>query len=173
MAFPPLTKTDLSQFSGRPETSFKPYVDEALRQAVLLFRIATHRTDFPVEQDGADLARNAILDMADWIYLQQAHRKVAASPFTSESIGSYSYSKQVQAVRRGDDTGVMWFDLAVRELAIESEDDRVVSGSIGVFERDLAMARELDGNKSWALGPADIEPGPWGGSYGAYRVPQG
>jgi hypothetical protein len=116
--YPTLTKKELAAFSGRPEQSYTKYSDQALLQATMLFKIGTCLAALPDNQTEQDLARLAILSMADSIFLSQAYQKAAASPFSSESIGSYSYSKAASAVSKGGTTGIMWFDLAVQQMSV-------------------------------------------------------
>lgn len=115
MLMPP-TVAELAAFSGRESNTFGQFASEALAQATLLFYLATELESYPTNASQAQLAKYGILDMADKIYLSQPYQEAAASPFQSETIGSYSYSKTVSAVKRGDSTGVMWFDMAVNKL---------------------------------------------------------
>lgn len=115
MLVPP-TVADLAVFTGRESNTFGQFATEALSQATLLFYLATDIPDYPDDASLAQLARYGILDMADKIYLSQPYQEASASPFQSETIGSYSYAKAVAAVKKGDSTGVMWFDLAVNKL---------------------------------------------------------
>ncbi len=110
------TVAELATFSGRATNTFTSYAVEALAQATLLFYLATDLDDYPTDANLAKLAKNGIMDMADKIYLGQPHKQAAASPYQSETIGSYSYSKAAASVKKGDATGVMWFDLAVNKL---------------------------------------------------------
>jgi hypothetical protein len=135
MTLAPPTVADLATFTGRSSNAFGQYVYQALDQATLLFYLATDRTEYPSDSNLAMLAKNGILEMADKIYLSQPFQEAMASPFQSETIGSYSYSRTVAAVKKGDATGVMWFDLAVNKL--KSEDTAIgASGSIVGMEYD-------------------------------------
>jgi hypothetical protein len=134
MLVPP-TVVELANFTGRSSSSFGQYAVQALAQSTLLFQLATELTTFPEELALSTLAKNGILDMADKIYLNQPYRETTATPFQSETIGSYSYSKAVSAVKKGDSTGVMWFDLAVNKLKL-SGSGIVGSGSISGMEYD-------------------------------------
>jgi hypothetical protein len=116
MALVPPTVAELAIFTGRQSDTFSDFAVQALAQATLLFYLATELSAYPNTPELEQLARNGILDMADNIYLSQDYREDMASPYQSESIGSYSYSKAIKAVRKGDATGIMWFDLAVNKL---------------------------------------------------------
>lgn len=110
------TVADLATFKGRESNSFSAFATEALDQATLLFYLATGIEEYPEDVSLARLAKYGILDMADNIYLSQPYQEALASPYQSETIGSYSYSKTVKAVKKGDATGITWFDMAVNKL---------------------------------------------------------
>jgi hypothetical protein len=116
MSLAPPTVADLAAFTGRDSNTFTNYAPTALDQATLLFYFATELSEYPDDTELAKLVKYGIMDMADKIYLSQKYAEAAASPFQSESIGSYSYSKMTQAVKKKLGTGVMWFDLAVSKL---------------------------------------------------------
>lgn len=139
----PPTIADLSTFTGRATNTFGSYALEALAQATLLFYLATEIESYPIDTSLATLAKNGILDMADKIYLSQPYKEAVNSPYQSETIGSYSYSKSVQAVKKGDATGVMWFDLAVNKLKAGGSGIGS-SGSIEGMEWD-GLGRNGDG----------------------------
>lgn len=134
------TIADLAQFTGRTVDSYSAFADQTLTQATLLFSIVTRLQEMPTEPDMAALAMNAILEMADRMYLEQGYAETIASPFQSETIGSYSYSKSSTAViaRTGQTTGLFWWDLAVDELSVTGTSS-VVSGSVGGFEDRLGV----------------------------------
>src|SRR5687767_11870516 len=118
MAYQAPTVAELANFSGRAEASYLPYASTALLQAALLFTLVTGISDPPDDADQAQLINNAIMDMADDIYLKQPFRAVIASPKSSETIGSYSYTIGSAAFKAmtGDVTGLMWWDLALSIL---------------------------------------------------------
>lgn len=116
MSLAPPTVADLANFTGRDSNTFSNFAPTALDQATLLFYLATELVEYPDDVELAKLSKYGIMDMADKIYLSQKYAEASASPFQSESIGSYSYSKMTQAVKKKSGTGVMWFDLAVSKL---------------------------------------------------------
>lgn len=126
---------ELAAFTGRASNTFGDFASEALTQATLLFMLATDLDTYPDDSMLAQLAKNGILDMADNIYLSQPYKESIASPFQSESIGSYSYSKMTKNVKKGDATGVAWFDMAVSKLRA-SGSGIGASGSIEGMEWD-------------------------------------
>jgi hypothetical protein len=141
MMLVPPTIGELSSFSGRSSVTFSEYADEALAQATLLFYLATDLEEYPENPQLLRLAKNGILSMADKIYLSQPYQEASASPFQSETIGSYSYSRITAAVKKGDATGVMWFDLAVNKLK---------GGGSGIGDSGSIQGMEWDG---LAVGP--------------------
>lgn len=157
--YPSLSASDLSEFSGR-DISLYPvaYSETALSQARLLFKIGTCLAALPDDEDQYQLALNAILDMAEWAVLSQPYGAAKASPFTSESIGSYSYSKAVDSVRLKENTGRFWFDLAVRELSVcEVNDSSFFFGGIENMEHQgiFTTGAGGEGNIRY-LSPSDL-----------------
>ena len=144
----------LSNFSGRAVESYPAFAEQALAQATLLFSTVTRLQEFPADEDKAQLAINAILEMADRMVLEQPHKQTLASPFQSESIGSYSYAKSSTAIKAhtGQQTGLFWWDLAVDELTAEGS-SVVSSGSVGGFEDDLGI--DATTGRYGIAGPAD------------------
>lgn len=151
MTLAPPTVSELAKFTGRESNAFGEFAVEALAQATLLFYLATDLENYPDNDSQEALARNGILDMADKIYLSQPYKEATASPYQSETIGSYSYSRTVAAVKKGDATGVMWFDLAVNKLRA-SGSGITASGSIQGMEWDGVAV--VDG-KAKIIGASD------------------
>lgn len=153
------TVTQLSEFSGRPETSYTVFANTALKQATLLMSLRTCLASMPGEADKATLILYGILELADDIVLKQPHRKTVAKPFSSETIMSYSYSKSAQKAQEGKKTGLMWFDLAVQELSACESGEEVASAGISVFEKE-GLSQDSSGNAQ-VLGPSalrDVSP---------------
>lgn len=148
------TTEDLAEFTGRAADTYGDFAAQALAQATLLFSVITKRDDFPDDADDRQLALSAILELADRIYLEQPHQATKASPFSSESIGSYSYSKNVLAQsKQGERSGLFWWDLAIDELTLVSR-SLVSSGSVSALERDHLY--DGDDGRRYVLGPADF-----------------
>ena len=59
----------------------------------------------------------AILEMAYYIKIDYYNFERSTSPFTSETIGSYTYSKMSSSVKAGNSTGVPAFDRAVAQFS--------------------------------------------------------
>jgi hypothetical protein len=86
---------------------------DALLWASDLFRLATGITTDPTDEFELRLVKLAILEMAWAIQTKHEDLEESFSPFTSERIGSYSYSKAQQDVAEGRATGISAFDRAV------------------------------------------------------------
>jgi hypothetical protein len=146
--------TALSVFTGRSEPSFSPYAVQALDQATLLFSIATGLVSLPTDPTYKQLALNGIMALADSLYLAQPHAETASSPFQSETLGVYSYTRATQKVMAAENTGVLWFDLAVNQLRAVSPWDVAITGSgTSVFEWDENV-RYVNGHRK-VIGPKD------------------
>ena len=168
---PAPTLAYLAQFTGRAESSFTAFADQALVQATLLFSVITKRTEYPDDADAAQLAINAICEMADRIYLEQPYQAAKATPYTAETIGSYSYAKGSYAAKAkdGQRTGLFWWDLAIDELSL-AERSIVASGSLSAMERDHVYT-DGDGNR-YVVGPAETGDSVTIGFYNAETNPR-
>lgn len=161
MTFKVYTRSDLASFTGRPLASFPANFVEAsaIPQALLLFRLATGLTNLDgLSADQLQLVDFAIVSMADYIHLSSQHAVANASPFSSESLGSYSYSKMSKAVKDGEATGVEWFDLAVRELTSDEKDSQDIQrGGIELWEHQPTQIPGLLSGNGRFVSPADAE----------------
>ena len=156
--YPNYTATNIAEVSGYPVTDYSTFATEALKQATLLFKIGTCLSAWPDDEIEAEMARYAVLSMADAIYWAQPWQKVLRSPFNSETIGSYSYSKLSTAVSAGLPTGVSWFDLAVSKLSVCDRNLGIPAhGGYNVFEED----KHAHGGYGIFLGPAEQFPDTW------------
>jgi len=162
MAFPEFDVAGLAKFTGRPANSFTDYATEALEQALLFFKKATCLKSLPEDADDALVATKAVYQLADYFVLSQPYAEKLAAPFSSESIGSYSYSKMVSKITRREKTDLLWFDLAVEELGQCGLGNLVgqTMGGIGAFERDGVVVPQGDGT-GYLLGPADMDQSGW------------
>jgi hypothetical protein len=160
MSFKTYSRQDLADFTGRPLVSFpEGYItNSALPQALLLFKIGTCLADVAqLSPEKQQLVDFGILSMTDAIHLSAPYQTALASPFQSESIGSYSYSRVAQAVQQGLPTGVTWFDLAVGELTVCATfgSDIPMSMGIDVFGRNEGMPQGREGITTY-LSPGDL-----------------
>ncbi len=159
MSYPAPTVAALAAFSGRDAASFTPHAASLLEQAALAFQFATGLTEVPTDPDKAKLAGYAIMELADKMYLSSAYASSAASPFQSETIGSYTYSKGAQnttldRASKGIKLGLFWWDLAIAELGLPGIAGSVAGGSIKVWEDEIGV--DSEGNKG-IVTPADEE----------------
>lgn len=111
---------DLADFAGTVAAEYSTFATTALEQATLLFEDATGLEEYPDNARKRQIAYNGICEMAQKIYDSQEYASVVNTPFQSETIGSYSYSKASQAVSAGQPTGVLWFDLAVSRMSVRT-----------------------------------------------------
>lgn len=166
-AYPTLGVAELSQFSGRPASSYPTsYPSQAIKMAMLIFKIATGLVEFPEPgTNGYDLAVMGILAIADEFILEQPYQEAKSSPFNSESIGSYSYSKMagrgavraVSSISSDGKTGNIWFDLAVEQLGIVVNALNMPAyGGIEIFEHNEMMVRGINSHNTRLLGPGDF-----------------
>lgn len=146
------TVDDLAEFTGRDVEGFSGFAEQALTQAALVFSIVTKREALPEDDTERQLAVNAMLEMADKIYLEQPFAAAKASPFSSETVGSWSYTKTINQARKGEVTGLFWWDLAVEELSLVSR-SLVASESIKILNADIYT--KDDTGESYIIGPAD------------------
>jgi hypothetical protein len=171
VTWPVPTPQELAEYTGRPLTSYTPYVNSALLQATMMFTILSElgADDYGgMQPDFQQLANMGIMAMADYLYLRWPYAQALASPLASETIGSYSYSKPLQEFARNaqaievnaEKTGVDMFDLAVRRLAKRQAMTGVFFGQITGFEHtgrdDLAKVHwDPDECRMVLVGPAD------------------
>lgn len=146
--------SELSTFSGRPVAMYGTFAAQALEQATLMFTIVTKLSVYPDDPDMAKLARYAILELADRLFLEQPYAEYIAKPFQTETIMSYSYSRTTPTaskVSAGVKTGLFWWDLAVDELTAAGS-SLVAHGSISVFPE--GMRRRFEDDSWYVIDPA-------------------
>lgn len=154
MSYSAPTVAALALFTGRPQATYTTFAEQALIQSSLLFALVTGVSDVPDNADQAQLIEFAIMEMADDIYLKQPFVALKAKPFQSETIGSYSYSMGSSAAKtlKGEKTGLLWWDLALKQLG---QITVISSGGIAVFNVDHNVWQDSDGNLQ-LVGPADV-----------------
>lgn len=153
------TAEEVANATGNPVGDYTDFIDEAIDQAILLFGIATCLPDdqWPDSARDAKMARLGILHMADAIFWAQPWQKVLRNPFSSETIGSYSYSKLTSAVSAGLPTGISWFDIATTKLSICDVSNGPSHGGWLVHEEN----KTAEGGYGVFLGPADQTADTW------------
>ncbi len=154
MALPVPTVAELATFSGRLEATYSAFATQALLQSTLLFSMLTEITDTPSDANEAQMVANAIMEMADHLYLVQPFVEIKAKPFQSETMGSYSYSVGSAASKAmsGDKTGLLWWDLCLKLLGQKTT---ITSNEIIVFDRDGNLWTDSTGN-TVLVGPAEV-----------------
>src|SRR3954462_13829194 len=108
---PAQIKDERALFPARSVASFSAFADEALSQASLMFSIVTGLQAYPDDQDLEQLARNAIMELADRLLLEQPYAELVPRPFQSETIGSYNYGRSTATtakIQNGQKTGLFW-----------------------------------------------------------------
>ena len=80
----PPTVADLAAFTGRAEAGYTAFAPTALAQAALLLSLITGLSDYPDDETLNQLARNAIMEMADRVYLEQPYAQIISGPFQDQ-----------------------------------------------------------------------------------------
>lgn len=149
---------DLKLFSGQDwPTDEHEYVENVLFQATDVIWVFTGFNDDPSDARTNRIVQYAIMDLSLWLMTQAAHRDEINSPFSSERIGSYSYSK-MQGAQKGEDTGIYWVDMLFRLLRAPSEEyslswvdsERVFNPTGETFEE---METKRTGSDGWPIAP--------------------
>ena len=118
MALPAPSLADLQTFKGGDpyDTSETSHIDMMLEQATLAVWLDTGLEDYPTDTRAAQVVKYAIMDLTLWLLAQEESRDEINSPFSSERIGSYSYSK-MQAARKDGSSGIYWLDRLFQMLS--------------------------------------------------------
>lgn len=92
------------------------WTESALQQATDLFWLATGLIEYPDDEQQTRIATYAILEMAQYLLVNDDNRTQIFGPYSSERIGSYSYSKMPQirsSIQTGTPMGLTWWDRAI------------------------------------------------------------
>lgn len=111
------------------------------------------------------VAKFAVLEMAKYIKIDYFNFERSTSPFSHETIGSYSYSKMVKSVAAHESTGVPAFDRAVGILgSLCDQEGGIPGGAVATSEIVFApgyedfISRRENGSSAtgwiWTLGTA-------------------
>jgi len=148
MALSPPSMDELATFMGVSESDLDERAEAMLQMATDLMSLASAATVWPEGACGR-LMTQGILDMAWKLMVDLDHREETFGPYSSERIGSYSYSKMGQQVASsltaGEPSGVPFFDAAVR--CASGVGNTVSLSSERVFNPDAmtyAESQELD-----------------------------
>jgi hypothetical protein len=156
--YPTLAAKDVADYSGREADTYLDFIEQAVKQATLLFKIGTCLKSFPDDPGHAELATYGILAMADAIYLAQPYQAVLSNPFNNETIGSYSYSKLTSAISNSLPTGITFFDMALQLLGqCDIEVSEIESGGIYIFNAGNAVLGTNRVGYSEYLTPVEIQ----------------
>lgn len=160
MALTPPTVIDLETFRNEDyPPAEEPFVISVLQSATDAMWVFTGIETEPTDPRTARILKNAIMDLTLWLMTQYDHRDEINSPFSSERIGSYSYSK-MQASSRGEDTGIWWLDFFFRLL--RNPDQESSAGWVAserVFNPDgYTYAEQQAADKMKVRDPSE----PWG-----------
>ena len=139
------------------------YAEDSLQRATDLMEIATGVHEDPEDELAYRVMQNGILSMGHAIYVVSGEDASALyTPFQSERLGSYSYSKMQQAVATRSETGIPGFDQAVayfQNLATANGDDSSPFGitSEKVFAEPFSAAGAQLRIRSKMTGPTTDE----------------
>lgn len=126
-------------------TEEEEFAELCLQQATDLMYIGTGLSEDPVDEADLRIMTSGILEMSYALLSGSEDREARYSPFTSERIGSYSYSKAAQAVMAAENTGVPLFDIAVRHLrSVDATNPTTTLRAEQVFPQTYAEWLEKD-----------------------------
>lgn len=114
---------------------------DELQQATDLMAVATHLTVLPTDEVGARMVERGILAMAHALLVRGDDRDKEYNIFSSERIGSYSYSK----AQSGEKSGIPDFDAAI-EWASEAggETEAWISSETVFTDPNPALSQDFD-----------------------------
>lgn len=111
------TAADLVTFShGETDVFTVDERNQAIDMASVLLWLATDLEHYTGDATVDKIIKWGILDQAWCLLLHTENKTAQASGFSSERIGSYSYSIAQGRIASGQDTGCGWFDTAVKLL---------------------------------------------------------
>lgn len=156
-SFDIITKKTLSEYTLRDESEYDDAVAaQVIREAILLFKIGTCLTELPTSPLQREIAMTAIHAMADAFEAEKRNAEQLQSPFQSESIGSYNYSKISGLIYSGVPTGIGWFDIAIQQLSVcgrNGTSGDLAGGGVIMFEDQGTFVSRPPNVKF--VGPAD------------------
>lgn len=126
----------------------------AIQMAADLFTMATGVTDQPTDPMQQRIIKYAILEMAWALTVRHEDMEAIFSPFSGERIGSYSYTKAINAVATGSKTGVPMFDRAVAYFNLLGRSANPNVTSEWVFKQGEKWAANLRHNDPFNFGDA-------------------
>lgn len=151
------------------------WVVDTLQQATDLMAIATNLQSDPADPLMLRVIQTGVMAMAHALLIQQDDKPAIYSPFQTEHMGSYSYTKMTQnvisAVTAGVPTGIPWFDTAVRYYLSTPSDSDSMAGLIGyssenVFDQGWETYQQLEAMMNLPSFAPDIFSPPTAGPQG-------
>lgn len=144
MALTPPTVDDLGTFRREPFASDETeWAGSVLQQVTDALWVTTGLDEPPADPRAQRLLNYALMDFALWVMAQEEARDEINSPFSGERIGSYSYQKMQQNVRRvqrGQDTGIYWLDMFFALLVAPQADENWTSSERVFNPQGLSFA---------------------------------
>lgn len=157
MALVAPTLDDLLAFVGSTvATEFdsdSDYATSLLQQVTDLLEITTGVSTLPTDALELRIFKYGLCELTMFLFLAQNHRAAQMSPFSSETIGSYSYAKAQGRASGGMPIGLLWFDLLVALFL--GDTDAPLSTSTSVFEDEGVYVNYYTGRGRRVLGPQD------------------
>lgn len=124
------------------------WAEESLQAAADLMELASDVHEDPTEDLDLRVVTRGILSMAFALWIRGDDSEASYSPFSSERIGNYSYTKATNLISNRESTGVAAFDTAVSLLSrayVEGEAPPAMSSET-VFDYGYAVDPGVDGN---------------------------
>jgi hypothetical protein len=129
------------------------WIESALQQATDLFWLATGLMVYPSDELETRVVTYAILEMAQYLLTQDDNKTQIFGPYSSERIGSYSYSKMPSvksSIQSGTPMGLLWWDRAISLFStihtslIWSTSEKVMPRSYGEYLDSCDPQRNWD-----------------------------
>lgn len=156
---PPPAPEDLDTFShGATDVFDAAQKSQAIDMAASLFWMATGLTEYTDVEEVDKIIKWGLLDMAWSLLVKTENKTEQLSGYSSERIGSYSYSMAQKQIQSGHWTGVEWFAAAIMLLLNATDGAGAVwSTTEHVFEQpykkdtveDLFRDPSINGSGSW------------------------
>lgn len=149
------TYEEFTAFRGADEAPEEADAVRFLEMAAVIIELNLGVTSYDRTTPLGKLTFWAIMDLAWYLGTSMEDRDAMFSPFSSERIGSYSYSKAQRSASNGTALGVPFFDMLLDVLLKKDLVDAAAiawSNSSKLFETD---AEEFK---------ADLHPEPWFGT---------
>lgn len=100
------------------------WAEQALIQSTDVMWVATGIEEYPTDPREARIVKNAIMELSRYLLASEEVADRTYNNFSSETIGSYTYSKAQRAlvsIQSGIPLGLFWVDLAISMLSREAD----------------------------------------------------